>query len=555
MSRIIKNPVSIISAGDAGATDSSVKITSYDKTTGVIKGQNFGQFTGWVYLLNRNTHSYIAQQVSAWGEKEIVLSNPIDTSTIEGHTCFFVRTSTYRNSTKWLLEGDVAVTGWAYLYVKNKVSGTIDKLVMNSNELSVLVGTAPTTTTGYNPVSYYYGQYVSVGGLGFHTSQIVGVQFGSSVSGYTIPQYFLMGLINLDQPIVLPSTMTSNNNTTFFMYNCRCFNCPIKFASTNQVRFGNYFMAKCYSFNQPLDLRYFNYLNANYFMLHCEAFNSEITFPTSLNSSSRSIGTYFMAYCTAYNQPTALPSNCNSLGTNFMYFCVAYNQPFTNAFVLASSSGLNTYFMAYCYAFNQTLNFANSSFTSIPNNFLYCARTFNSPIRFPSGVTTIGNYFLAGTTGTSTAAVTNATYNGFFNQEIDLSKVTSIGTYFLAHQLSFNQPINLSKITTIGNYFMYNCQSFSQHVTLPSTLTSIGSYFMANILTTRSMTVNTAITPATSALAQTSVANAYANAQISGDCPAVTQGVTLYGTGRSSWITALPNSTSSPWRTLYNGGS
>lgn len=549
----LRNPMTIM-ATEAGATDSSVKITNY--SAGTITGKNFGTAAGVVYLLNRDTHSYVQQTVSTWGDEEIILQNPIDTSTIEGTTCFFVRTAKSANSNKWLIEGDIAVTGYYYLYVKD-LSGTVHKLKSNSSaDMSILIGTTPSVTSGYVS-STFYGKSATLDNLTFNTSQIVGVQFGTSIS-YVIPSSFLTGLTNLDQPVVIKSGMTINNNSNFFMYNCRNFNCPLVFdgLTSNQTRCGTYFMGKCINFNQPLNLDRFVYLNANGFLSNCWSFNSELKLTESLNSSARTLAAYFMERCVSFNQPLTLPNNITSIGNYFMYLCSAFNQPLEFDLSVSGSSSIGTYFLCYCYAFNQPLDFSHTKITATPNYFMYCCKSFNSPILFPSTLTTIGSYFLATTTGTTSTVTTNLPYGGSFNQDLDLSNVTSISTYFLANQVSFNSQLNISKVTGIGNYFMQNCASFAQPITIPSTATTIGSSFMSNILTTRKMTVNTSAVPAaTSSLNQTSTTSVYLPSQIDATCPAYVSGVYLYGTQRTAWLNGLPNSSSSPWRNLINGGS
>ncbi len=548
----LRNPMTIL-ASEAGATDSTVKITNY--SAGTIIGKNFGTPAGVVYLLNRDTHSYVQQTVSTWGDEEIVLANPIDTSVIEGTTCFFVRTAKGANSNKFLIEGDIAVTGYYYLYVKNPQTGAIHKLKADvSAQMSILVGTAPSVTSG-NVISYFYGKSATLDNMTFNTGQVVGVQFGTSIS-YVIPAYFLMGLLNLDQPVVIKSGMTINNSSNYFMFNCRNFNCPLVFngLTSNQTRCGSYFMGKCINFNQPLDLDRFKYLNATNFMSNCWSFNSELTLTESLNSSARALGTYFMEKCVSFDQPLTLPNNITSVGNYFMYCCASFNQPLEFDLGISGSS-IGTYFMAYCYGFNQPLDFSDTMITATPNYFMYCCKSFNSPILFPTTLTTIGSYFLATTTGTTTTITTNLAYGGSFNQDLDLPNVTSISTYFLANQVSFNSQVNIPKVTGIGNYFMQNCSSFAQPITIPSTATTIGASFMVNILTTRKMTVNSSAVPATTALTITNTTSGYAPSQIDANCPAIVSGVYLYGTQRTAWLTGLPNSGSSPWRNLIDGES
>lgn len=539
----LRSPLTIV-ASDAGTTDPTVKITNYDTDAGVIKGVNFGTTTGTVYLLNRDTHSYVAQTVSAWGDDEIVLDTPIDLSTIEGDTCFFVRTEEGANSNKYMVYGDVAVTGWGIVYVRNPLTDTIQKLsITSSSEMATLVG-----TSSYN---YFYGKSATLDSVTFHTSQIVGVQFGSSVSGYTVPAYFLDGLINLDQPVVLKRGMTLNASSSYFMYNCRNFNCPLILQYPNtQTRFGNYFMGKCYSFNQPIDLSSITIWSQTYAFWSCLAFNNELKLTTGLNASSRSFGANFLNNCPSFNQPIEIPSNCNQILNGFLYGASGFNQPIEFP---SSISAIGTHFMACCYAFNQPVDLSGTSITTSSNYFMYMSRSFNSILKLPTTMTATGTYFLAGITGTSSTIYTRDLYGMSFNQPLDTSKIQTFGNYFMANQLSFNQPLNLSSATTIGTYFMQNCTSFSQTITIPSTVTSIGAGFQQNILTTRRINVETSTVPATTALTQTNTTSTNSPTLINADCPAVTDGVYIYGSKRSGWIDGLPNASSSPWRNLIDG--
>ena len=541
---IMKSPIAIV-ASQAGLTDPSVKITGYDTTNGIISGINFGSIAGTVYLLNRDTHTYTSLAVSGWSSDGIVLTNPIDLSTIEGTTCFFVRTSKGANSNKYLVSGNISVSGWGILYVQNPKTGAITKYPMSSStDMANLVG-----TSSYN---YFYGKSVTLGSDTVHTSHIVGVQFGTSVSGYTIPAYFLNGLINLDQPIVLTSRMTLNNSSTYFMYNCRSFNSPLVLQGTNKTRFGNYFMGKCYSFNQPLDLSTVIYWTQTYFLWNCWGFNNELKLATNLNSSSRSFGGNFMNNCFSFNQPIKIPSNANQILNYFMYGATAFNQPieFPN-----SIAAVGNYFLAGCYAFNQPIDLSSTTINLIGTYFMYMAKSFNSTLKFPTTCTSLGTYFLAGITGTTSTSYTNMLYGMSFNQPLETSKITTFGNNFMANQLSFNQPISLASCTTIGTNFMLNCSSFAQPMTVPSTVTSIGASFMLNVIPARVMTVETTTTPPNTALTITNTTNTSAPTQLDSTAPAYAEGITLYGSQRNAWITALPNSSSSPWRNLINGGS
>lgn len=541
---MVRSPMTVV-ASNAGTTDPSVKITNYDPATGIIKGVNFGSLTGTVYLLNRDTHSYVAQTVSVWGKDTIILSSPIDLSTIEGNTCFFIRTSKGANSNKYMVYGSISVTGWALVYVKDPKTGAISKYhITSSLEMGNIVG-----SSSYN---YFYGRIITLDNVSFNSSQIVGVQFGSSVSGYTIPAYFLAGLINLDQPVVLTSGMTLGSSSSYFMYNCRNFNCPLILQGTNKLRFGNYFMGKCYSFNQPIDLSTITYWSQTYAFWGCMSFNNELKLTTGLNASSRSFGNNFLNDCPAFNQPITIPSNCNQIGNGFMYGAFSFNQPITFP---SSITAIGTYFMSNCYAFDQPIDLSSTTISTVGNYFMYMCKAFNSTLKLPTTMTSTGTYFLAGITGTTSTVYTRALYGCCFNQPLDVSKIKTFGNYFMANQLAFNQPLDLSSATIISTYFMQNCTSFSQPITIPSTVTGIGAGFQQNILTTRRINVETTTVPPTTALTQTQTTSANAPTLIDSTCPAFASGVYIYGSQRSGWLNGLPNSTSSPWRNLIDGNA
>ena len=79
-----------------------------------------------------------------------------------------------------------------------------------------------------------------------------------------------------------------------------------------------------------------------------------------------------------------------------------------------------------------------------------------------SGVSTIGTYL-------------SGCYS--FNQPLDISGVSTIGTYFLSGCYSFNQPLDISGVSTIGTYFLSNCYSLSTIIynstTFPTDINSL----------------------------------------------------------------------------------
>lgn len=506
----LRNPMTIMKVEEAGETSSGITITAYGTSSGVITGTGFGNTAGKVWLLDRDTHSYIQQPTSSWSKTSITLTTPINRSTIQGNTCFFVETSDGLNSHKFMVYGDGTLTVPAYglVYVKNN-DGTITKI------------TSATTLTNLTGGANQFGKNVTIGGQTVNTSKIVGVQFGSA--SFSAPAHFLSGMMTLNQPVVFPNTITISSTSTYmFRYNY-LFDSPVVFG-TSHSRVGNYFMSTCASFNQPLDVSMFKYFNFTYFLQNCYSFNQKLDLPTTLTTSG--VGGYFMSSCSNFNQPLKLPTNAGSFGNYFMANCSAFNQPLD----MSGVTGTGNNFMNACYAFNQPITIKQN--TTVGTNFLTNCRSFNSVVTLPASLTIIPANFM------------NACYA--FNKPLDVSHVKSFNASFLANCYSFDQPLNLAVTTTIATYFLQNCSCYSQNLVLPSTITSIGANFCIGHYPGHAFTVASTAAPSDSAsLANTSIST----------CGAYLVGHVIYGSARSTWLTNLPNSTVNPYRTLVNGGS
>ena len=99
-----------------------------------------------------------------------------------------------------------------------------------------------------------------------------------------------------------------------------------------------------------------------------------------------------------------------------------------------------------------------------------------------------------------------------------------------------------SGVTTIGQNFLQDTGVNS--VTVPSSVTSVGTNFLkgCNSLTALEVNTNNSPTDIYSVSATTTSAAAY------------THGVIVTGTGQTTWMTNLPNSTSYPYRKLLDEG-
>lgn len=176
-----------------------------------------------------------------------------------------------------------------------------------------------------------------------------------------------------------------------------------------------------------------------------------------------------------------------------------------------------------------------SGLQSIGRSFMYNSY-INTPITIPAGAT-VGRYFLRGCP--------------LFNSMVTIPEgFTDIPVDFLYGCQSFNQPIAFpSTLSTIGLRFMAGCSSFNQNITLPPNLTSLGAQFLRNANAMCS-TINLGNLPATVVTQNNTTLST-----TDSTAPMYTTGITLVGAYVADWMTALPNSDTSPYRKLINGNS
>ena len=125
------------------------------------------------------------------------------------------------------------------------------------------------------------------------------------------------------------------------------------------------------------------------------------------------------------------------------------------------------------------------------------------------------------------------------------SSTTTLWNGIYSHQ-GLNTLVSNFSSTSIGDYFLRECYSFNQPLTIPSSVTSIGAFFLYSCFSLSTIIYESSTYPTDSnALAQTSNTK---TDQINGS------GIIVYGTNRTGLLTALPNSTSSPYRYLIDGG-
>lgn len=311
---------------------------------------------------------------------------------------------------------------------------------------------------------------------------------------------FLAGCTNLT---VVEGTEMLSRVGTGFCANCTSLDCPITYpgsfaqAGTTE-RDGINFLYGCTSFNSTLTIANSATYIGRSFLEKCSSFNQPLAFPNNLTT----IGEWFLNYCTAFNQPLTIPSKVTAVYTDFLRSCTSFNSDISLPTGL--TDGLAG-FLRYCTSFNQPITIP-SKFTAIPSSFLAWCSSFNQPITIPSTITKIGDSFLRGAS-------------------------------------SFNQSLVVpTSVTQIGNYFLSGCSVFAKPLTLPSAITTIGTDFLDEAKAfTGPLTVESAATPPT---------DIYTLSTGTSTAPLYATGVTMQGSQASTWKTALPNRTTSPYRKL-----
>lgn len=505
-------------------------ITGYSTSTGVISGTGFGDDTGTVYVLDRNTNAYVAQPTSSWSSTSITLTTPVDLSSIEGTTSLAVVDANGEWATKWLLTGSVALTGWAKVYIQDSLTKVVRTIAITSqsdfNKLfdSVAYGNAMSIAT-------------TIGSDTFYRDEIVGVQLGPDITATAFTAqgdayHFIPCANNLNQPLVIPDVVTGI--TPYFGYSWSNFNQPLVL-STAITALPDNFLLNAYNYDQPIDLSHITTVGSSVFK-YAYRFNQ----PLDL-SSATTIGDYFLAGMPPassvpyldpilFDQAITFSSSLTSIGSCFLECATSFN---TELSFPASLTTIGAYFMRMTFNYNKPLDLSGTAITALPNYFMAYCSAFNSELKLPAGLTSIGQYCLF-------------QWNAF-NQPLTLpSTLQTIDTNFMNVSLAFNQPLVVPEgVTSIGTYFLQSAQSMNSTLTLPSTLTSVGSYLLKNAYAFSHLETNTSSTPSSNAQHTLSTTSNTAKMYV--------KGVTVTGTGAAIWVSNLYERTSSPYRKLING--
>ena len=488
--------------GQVEPTTSEVTITEYDNTSKTISGSGFGAETGVVYLLDRDSNSYVSLPVASWKNDTIVLSSAIDLTQIEGNTSLHIVTNDGKWSNKVLIEGSLPVSGWGKVYLQKSNSQCVGITLQTQAEFNYLKAST----------SNAFVQPFTLNDVTYYGDEIVGFQFGESMTLTSLPNYFLSQCVRLNQPIVVPETVTTIG--TYFLHTALNFNQVLKIPAVN---LGESCLTGLQTFNQPLDL-------------------SQIT----------SLGQLSLQNLYVFNQEFKLSSTITTIPSNTFVNWYAFNQDLD----LSNIKIFNTGTFKFFNSFNKPIVF-NSEVTALPNDFMADWRKFNQPLDLKN-ITTIGHYFLNNAYEFDslinmpkvTSIGNNVLYNAYvFNQPLDVSNVTSFGSYFLSNCRLFNQPLNLASAVSISTYFLAACFCFKSSLVLPSSITSIASGFCQNTNTIDSITVECDAHPTDNNSLSVSTSTA----------PSYIRGLTVYGSKASTWMAGLPNRTSSPYRKLIDG--
>lgn len=285
------------------------------------------------------------------------------------------------------------------------------------------------------------------------------------------------------------------------------------------------FLCKCTNFSQDITLPEGPTKIPDYFMYHCDNFNSRVI----MSSTITEVGDYFLYWCTSFDSQIVFSNSLTKMGVYFL----AKTAISTSPTLPASLEELGDFYLTQC---------DNITSIDIPGTVISVGKSLGqnnanlTSITFHSGTKKIGDEFMYSRSRLWTGTITLP------------DTLEEIGKNFCSSgrvNTSITLPNTLKKI---GDYFMYHTDNFNKPITIPSSVTSIGNSFMGySVAFTGPLTVNTTALPSGS--------NATPLTARNNTSASYTTGITIKGSARSTWISALPNRTSSPYRKLINGGA
>jgi hypothetical protein len=255
------------------------------------------------------------------------------------------------------------------------------------------------------------------------------------------------------------------------------------------------------------------------------SFNFGTTTITTLTNS-------FLNFVYNFNQPIIIPEGVTSIGNSFLNSANSFNQPIN---MPNSVTSIGSGFLSLASGFNQPLTMPNN-LTIINVSFLSSATSFNQPLNIPNSVTTINGSFL-----------NNASS---FNQPFNIpTGITVLTSGFLRGASAFNQPLIIpSNITIIGNTVFSGIGNAGgvniTTITIPSTVTTIGTEFLYNCFSLTHLIYNSSAVPAAS--------NTTLSQTVNSKTSSTGTGIKVTGTEASIIFTNFPDRTVTAFRKLVS---
>ena len=308
--------------------------------------------------------------------------------------------------------------------------------------------------------------------------------------------------------------------------------CNLNFNSGIEV--GSYFLHKCCSLNYSnLTLQFQNAKIGDYFMYQMYDDESGDTIVAEkiyfYMWNGGIIGESFLSNNRGYTGQIVIGVHSElSIGR---YFCGGNER--VSSIEASMVENIPNQYLDNNYVASITLNNTNIT-KQIGYSFLGSCQNFNQNLDFRD-LETIGDGFMENCTG--------------FNSSISMPSVRSIGSSFMYSNTAFTQYLELPSLVKVGSSFMADCTNFSQSISFPSLLIVDFGNFMYNCnLQDKNVTFgNSNLTEINAGTYAYRYALAMANE------PSIP--TTIIGPRVQYILNLLPNSSSSPYRNLADGGT
>ena len=312
----------------------------------------------------------------------------------------------------------------------------------------------------------------SIGDYAFFSLSVTSVTVGTNIT--SIGNYAFLDCVSLTN-ITIPDSVNSIGRWAF--YACASLTSITIPNSVNEIL--DYTFNGCASLTSVTIQNSTTMLGANAFS-YCTGLTN-LVFLTSVTS----IGQDAFAGCIALTK-VAIPANITTIGEGAFSYCTGL----TNVTIPTSATNIGVYAFAYCTSLSAiTVAALNPAYSDMDG--ILFDKTQTSLVEFPggrsgnysvgNGVTSIGDFALAGCFGLTSVAIPDSVTNigtAAFNFCTGLTNVTIPNSVTLINDYTFEGCTNLSsvlipdKVTSLGMYSFYVCNLAS--VTIPNSVTSIG---------------------------------------------------------------------------------